>query len=154
MTTPRVINALNEVINAKGLIMDIALKKIPHITFKEALPHFTWYRHHYTFHAECLEMARKQAVILQKILDGVPCFYMKKCQGEVNYHPIFKYVWDEKIGHYICHRRIYHFENHQKVYEWKQGGAIDISYLKDLLNSYSCLASLAPMTNSNIYNLE
>lgn len=154
MPTPRVINALNEVINAKGLIMDIALKRVPHITFKEALPHFTWYRFHYVFCAECLEMARKQADILQQIIAGVPCFYVKKCQGEVNYHPIFKYVWDETTGHYICHRRVYHFEEHEKVYEWKQGGMANMEFLIEQLNSYVYLASLTPMTNSAIYNLE
>ncbi|MDE6019227.1 MAG: hypothetical protein K2G85_10505 [Muribaculaceae bacterium] len=154
MPTPRVINALNEVINAKGMIMDIALKRVPHITFKEALPNFTWYRHHYTFCAECLEIARKQAVILQQIIDGVPCFYMKKCQSEVNYHPIFKCEWDEERGHYICHRRVYYFDNHQKKYEWKRGGLIDMDFLITRLNTFSHLASLEPMTNSYKYNLE
>lgn len=152
--TPRIINALNEVINIKGRIMDIASTKVPHITFIDALPHFTWYRHSYAFYAECLEVARNQAVILQQIIDGVPCFYMKKCQAEINYHPIFKYEWDDKIGHYVCHRRIYHYENHQKVYEWVRGGDVSISYIEQLLNSYSCLASLTPMTNNYNFNME
>lgn len=154
MLTPRVINALNEVINAKGLIMDIAMKRAPHITFKEVLPHFTICRYHYEFCAECLDIARKQAVILRQIIEGVSCFYVKHCQAEVNYHPIFKYIWDEKTGHYICHRRVYHFEEHDKVYEWKQGGMVNMEFLIEQLNSYVYLASLTPMTSSAIYNLE
>lgn len=149
--TPRVIKALNDVINIKGEIMDIVRKKYPYMTLQEALPHFTWYRYSYEFNVECLEIARKQAIILQQIIDGVPFFYEKQYQTN-NYFPIHKFEWDD--GGYICYRQIFHFENHQKVLEWKMVGKASMKVISNRLNSFSYLASLTPMTNNYQYNLE
>ncbi len=82
------------------------------------------------------------------------CFYVKESQGEVNYHPIRQYVWDDKEEGYVCHTRRYHYENHQKVWEWIRGGKVEIDYLIRILNQWIYLASLTPMTNSHQYNLE
>lgn len=160
MVTPRIKDALNDLITLKGRMMEITLKYKPHITFMEALPSFNWYRHSYNFHLETLAMARQQAIILQAIIKGVPCFYMKQCQ-ENNFYPITKWVWNGK--QYVCYRQKYHYENHKKVITWRKGGEWvetqedyekHIAVIVSRLNLFSYLASLSPMMNNSEFNLK
>ncbi len=153
MRSPRVINALNEVINLKGLMMTKVRERFQHMTFQEALSEFGYFRLRYLDCREELAIARKQADILKQIIAGVSFFYEKtfQCNG---YYPIHKFIFIQENGCYVCHRQKFHFENGRKILDWKVVGFAPINVVINRLSSSSRLASLSPMLDNHHFNIE